>query len=326
MQTTLANTTETRPSFTALAISKGVRFNYLTPKAEARPSGDKGWGSFAVETIEPGEVLACFGGTPMDRATFDTMDADRRSRSIQIEDDTFILGPPLREPGDSVNHSCNPNGGMRNAVQVIAMRRIDPGEELSFDYAMADGSDYDEFDCQCGTPECRGRVSGNDWTRHDLQRRYRGYFSPYLQRRIDASDGKTRRSRTLVVLGLILVLLWGALWGQDDHFPFGPFRMYATTQQLNGKSGWYAVYGETPDGDRVFLTSLAYGLRRAEIEGQTNRLIADPTLLCLIGDVAQSRRELPELVRVVLTREWQQLKDGRPVGDIESEDKASCDL
>ena len=318
---------ETHPSFVVLAVSKGVRFNYLSPKAEARPSGDKGWGSFAIKTIEEGEVLACFGGPPMDRATFDTMDADRRSRSIQIDDDLFILGPPEREPGDSVNHSCSPNGGMRNAVQVVAMRRIEPGEELSFDYAMADGSDYDEFECQCGTDECRGRISGSDWSRPELQQRYRGYFSPYLQRRIDRTQrGVARPWRSVVTLGLILVLLWGALWGQDDHFPFGPFRMYATTQQLDGRSAWYSIYGETADGERVFLTSLAYGLRRAEIEGQTNRLVDQPDLLCLIGNVAQSRRDLPELTRVVLVREWRQLENGRPVGATETEDKASCEL
>jgi hypothetical protein len=52
---------------------------------------------------------------------------------------------------------------------------------------MSDGSPYDEFDCACGSPLCRGRVTGDDWQRHDLQARYAGYFSPYLQRRIERS-------------------------------------------------------------------------------------------------------------------------------------------
>lgn len=162
-------------------------FNYLTPLAEVRPVHNAGYGSFAIETISRGTVVATFGGTAVNRADFNEANEDRRSRSIQIDDDTFILGPPSREPGDCVNHSCTPNGGPRNAVQIVAMRDIAIGEELTFDYGMTDGSDYDEFECECGTSLCRGTISGTAWRSAELQQRYRGWFSPYLQRRIDAA-------------------------------------------------------------------------------------------------------------------------------------------
>jgi hypothetical protein len=74
---------------------------------------------------------------------------------------------------------------MCGQIVVVAMRPIMPGEEICFDYAMTDGSPYDEFDCACGSPTCRGRVSGDDWRRPELWARYQGYFSPYLQRRIE---------------------------------------------------------------------------------------------------------------------------------------------
>jgi hypothetical protein len=35
--------------------------------------------------------------------------------------------------------------------------------------------------CGCGTRSCRGTISGRDWQRPDLQRRYGTYFSSYLQ-------------------------------------------------------------------------------------------------------------------------------------------------
>jgi hypothetical protein len=66
------------------------------------------------------------------------------------------------------------------------MRDIGVGEEITFDYAMSDSADYDEFDCSCGTPLCRRRVTGDDWMRPDLQHRYAGWFSSYLARRIAA--------------------------------------------------------------------------------------------------------------------------------------------
>ena len=66
------------------------------------------------------------------------------------------------------------------------MRDIEPGEELSFDYAMCDASDYDEFACLCEFPTCRGVVTGMDWRNPELQSKYSGYFSPYLIRKIAA--------------------------------------------------------------------------------------------------------------------------------------------
>jgi hypothetical protein len=66
------------------------------------------------------------------------------------------------------------------------MRDIAPGEELSFDYAMCDASDYDEFRCLCGVAACREVVTGSDWRDPDLQEKYAGWFSPYLTRRIAA--------------------------------------------------------------------------------------------------------------------------------------------
>lgn len=180
----------------ARVILRPVPENFLTPLAEMRPANGAGYGSFAVSPIPAGTIVATFGGTLMGRRDFDLQDAERRSRSIQIEDDSFLLGPVSREPGDAVNHSCEPNCGMGGAAQVVAMRDIAAGEALSFDYAMADGSDYDEFTCACGTKSCRGLVSGSDWQRPDLQQRYAGYFSPYLVRRIAAGSRARRLTKS----------------------------------------------------------------------------------------------------------------------------------
>jgi hypothetical protein len=65
------------------------------------------------------------------------------------------------------------------------MRDIEPGEEICFDYAMSDSTDYDEFVCGCGAPNCRKKVTGNDWRNPVLWERYQGYFSPYLQLKIN---------------------------------------------------------------------------------------------------------------------------------------------
>jgi hypothetical protein len=163
----------------------------LTPRAELRDAGRKGLGIFAGQPIARGETIAGFGGQVFDRAEFDRLDQDRRSHSIQIDTDLFLVSPAELDPADYANHSCEPNAGLLGNSLVVAMTDIAPGDEICFDYAMCDDDDYDEFVCACGTPTCRGLITGADWQRPELQARYAGYFSPYLAVRIaqeQASD------------------------------------------------------------------------------------------------------------------------------------------
>ena len=158
---------------------------YLTPKARPAHHGAAGRGSIAVEFIAAGEVVSAFGGRAITRDEFELLPLGQQARSIQIEEFLYLAGASDPEPADFINPSCEPNCGMRGATVLVALRDIAEGEHITYDYAMSDGSSYDEFECGCGTPTCRGRVTGDDWRRPELQARYAGYFSPYLQRRID---------------------------------------------------------------------------------------------------------------------------------------------
>jgi len=161
-------------------------YNWLTAKAQARPAGEKGFGSFVVEPIAAGETVAGFGGWVVDGTTLASLPVYRQQRSIQIDEGLYLVSGPDPEPGDMLNHSCEPNCGMLGSQLLVAMRDIAPGEELTFDYAMCDASDYDEFPCYCESPTCRGVVSGSDWRDPAIQSRYGGWFSSYLVRRIAA--------------------------------------------------------------------------------------------------------------------------------------------
>lgn len=162
-----------------------VRCNWLSPKAEARPAGLKGMGSFVVEPIAAGETVAAFGGFVVTAAELAALDDDRQSRTIQIDEHLWLAPNAEPEPGDFVNHSCEPTCGLRSGILVIAMRDLEVDEEITFDYAMCDSSPYDEFVCECRTPTCRRLITGGDWLDPELQQRYEGWFSPYLAKRIE---------------------------------------------------------------------------------------------------------------------------------------------
>jgi hypothetical protein len=129
-----------------------------------------------------------------------------------------------------------------------------------------------------------------------------------------------RRLRLAVSATVVALLLAGTTVGQDDDFPFGPFRMYATRQRLDGRTSWYRIEAVTASGDVVFVPGAAYGLRRAELEGQIPRFVDDPELLGELAVAYAARRpdELP-LVEVHLVRRSQHLAGGRPVGEPQDE-------
>jgi hypothetical protein len=166
--------------------------SYLSSKLEGRLKADKSGNSiFALEPIKKGELIAVFGGVVYEWETFIHLPERERMLCLQVEDRHFLVPRPIGE-GDYVNHSCNPNAGLSGQIGLVAMRDIKIGEEVCFDYAMCDTMPYDEFDCLCGASTCRGRVGGNDWQRPELQKKYAGYFSPHVQRRIDAQRAEQK--------------------------------------------------------------------------------------------------------------------------------------
>ena len=176
--------------------------SFLTPKARAasvETIGGTSLASTAIAQIEAGETVGAFGGTIVDRLAFGAFDEDRQRLAVQLDDDLFLMGSDHAEPVDHVVHSCEPNCGMSGGMLLVALRDIAPGEQLTYDFAMTDGDDYDAFDCSCGSPLCRGSVTGQDWMLPELQLRYRGHFSPYLARRISklVAIGAERRAFAL---------------------------------------------------------------------------------------------------------------------------------
>lgn len=165
--------------------------SYTNPKLSLQDCAQKGgYGLFAQSPIAKGELLCGWSGEIYTADELVCESEARRTHGLQISEELYLLplardNNALLDPSDYFNHSCDPNAGLEGQICLVAMRDIEPGEEVCFDYAMSDSSSYDEFDCHCGAPNCRIKVTGNDWKLPELQQRYRGYFIPYLQRLID---------------------------------------------------------------------------------------------------------------------------------------------
>ena len=166
--------------------------SYLSPKTEVRESKIHGRGLFAIADIAKNEIVAVKGGHIVDGKTLREKITPRLGPvEIQIDDDLFIAPVTDEERQLSMlysNHSCDANLGIRGEITFVAMRDICAGEELTHDWAMTDNDNY-SVQCKCGAPNCRKTVTGKDWQRPELQKRYRGYFSVYLADKIAPRSG-----------------------------------------------------------------------------------------------------------------------------------------
>jgi hypothetical protein len=130
---------------------------------------------------------------------------------------------------------------------------------------------------------------------------------------LTATGRRVRLAATAAVLGLLLA---GTLVGQDDAFPFGPFRMYATRDAPDGAVVSTRVEAVDDTGRVLVVPDSATGLRRAEIEGQVGRFRARPDLL---ADISRAHDRLhpdePSYAEVRVVERRYRLRDSRPTGD-----------
>lgn len=165
-----------------------MRHSYRSPKTEVRNSPIHGKGLFAKSAIHRGEIVAVKGGYILPASTWMELERQLGAAEIQIAEHLFIA-PTIQDEREGsmvyLNHSCEPNCAIQGQIVFVAMHDLDAGAELTHDWATTDDSDY-ELVCNCGTPKCRGTVTGKDWMKKDLQQRYKGWFCWHLQRRIDA--------------------------------------------------------------------------------------------------------------------------------------------
>ena len=80
-----------------------------------------------------------------------------------------------------LNHSCDGNIGFDNAGDFIAIKTINPGDELAYDYGLVESNPKFRMHCNCHTSRCRKIITGNDWQRLRNDSQKSKYMHPFLK-------------------------------------------------------------------------------------------------------------------------------------------------
>jgi SET domain len=114
---------------------------------------------FAARGFEEGAAILRFTGPALSRAAVPRDCSGARDRFMQIDHDRYL--GPSGGADDFINHSCDPNAGIRFAdygMLLIALRPIAEGEELCWDYSTTMHRNNWVMRCDCRAASCRGLI------------------------------------------------------------------------------------------------------------------------------------------------------------------------
>ncbi len=140
------------------------------PMYVVRRSPIHGRGVYATRRIPKGTRIAEYLG---ERISHEEADARYAAKADDGHTFLFVVNKKIcidatEEGNDArfINHSCDPNCESNieeKRVFIDAIRSIEPGEELGYDYALTwegtdDPEDLELYSCRCGAAECRGTM------------------------------------------------------------------------------------------------------------------------------------------------------------------------
>lgn len=130
----------------------------------------------AREDISKDEEIASFDGEMYTADKITDLPKDVADHAIQFEEHKWRESNSFAR---YINHSCEPNCGIKNLFTLVAMKDIKKGEELLWDYDMTEDCEW-RMDCLCGTPSCRKKIGSFALVPDSTREKYKGYISEWL--------------------------------------------------------------------------------------------------------------------------------------------------
>ncbi|MFH1161921.1 MAG: SET domain-containing protein-lysine N-methyltransferase [Candidatus Jorgensenbacteria bacterium] len=146
------------------------------PKVQVKKTKKYGLGTFAREPIRKGGVIASFDGK-IYRTDPKYWNGELENHAIQFQKNRWRDSQGIAR---LINHSCEPNCGLKNTFDIVAMRNIKRGEEITWDYDMTENTRNWRMKCRCGKPNCRKLIGAYRTLPDSVREKYKGYISEWL--------------------------------------------------------------------------------------------------------------------------------------------------
>ena len=140
---------------------------FLIPQVEVQETEEKGKGIFATDIIEGGTLISDYLGQIVHSDESTDLYDDDVVFDMWYSDKVDICPDPDKPGMHTANPSCEPTCGMGaigRRTTMFALRKIFPGEELTYEYFLGEQDEDCEAgtdNCFCESPFCRGTMYSN---------------------------------------------------------------------------------------------------------------------------------------------------------------------
>ncbi len=148
-------------------------------KFKVKKSSIEGMGCFTTEPIKKGESICNMKGEEISISELKKRYRLGRENDdpLQVEKTRYM---DLKKPYIYINHSCNPNGVIIHRNELVAIKNIKIGEEITYDYSLTEWTDdknwegYNEWlmECNCKSPLCRKKIREFRFLPDKIQKKY----------------------------------------------------------------------------------------------------------------------------------------------------------
>ncbi|MGC9031639.1 MAG: SET domain-containing protein [Minisyncoccia bacterium] len=127
-----------------------------------------GNGVFATKKIKKGKTIIFLNGeicSSLEISKRIIKNEEAPSDPLQIDEKTYI---DLNEISRTFNHSCSPNAFIKGKNELVALKDISKGEEITYDYSttmdekksdmLAPEKEFWVCNCHCGSINCRKKI------------------------------------------------------------------------------------------------------------------------------------------------------------------------
>jgi hypothetical protein len=103
------------------------------------------------------------------------------NKTLRISENVHQISRDPEALENFINHSCKPNTYIDfQNLFLISSKKIEYGEEITYDYFTSDWDNEDVFDCQCGTSNCRQKINGFKHLSDEERLKIKNKLSPFL--------------------------------------------------------------------------------------------------------------------------------------------------
>ncbi|MDX1709350.1 MAG: SET domain-containing protein-lysine N-methyltransferase [Desulfobacterales bacterium] len=130
-------------------------------------------GVFTKQPLTAGEEILQFDGPVVGSQDLPDPYTAKTDYYLQIGENLFM--GPSGKIDDYVNHSCQPNCGIKfdvDAIKLVAIVPINAGHQITFDYSTTMHNATYKMKCACGLKKCRRRVKNFVELPAEIQARY----------------------------------------------------------------------------------------------------------------------------------------------------------